>query len=501
MTGQLESALMQLSGGGAFEFSALLKMMPEMKSEEAERLRTRLMNDDRFFYRSSGGEFMLKEHFFRGQRFVVTPTDDEIEEGILFYGHRFAVYCAPEVFPSDAVLESADGAEIVQKEYTARLDKIFSYYMLLGSEQIFDCLIAEHPDNIKLRQSAAPSESITVAAADMADFYREHQFSSGDALLCEVTDYSRGIFRIEYLSGSERRSRDAVNWQQSFEAGLGEVIDEFRDYLEIPEQLKWAYFRSELPEAGALSMEEFVRRTEAFSLDCSGEYTVLSRCGQDDGFDFDPAGGEIDFGTAAQHCCGGAEEHHGDNCTCGECSAEDGEEETETDAGDFGIVPDGFGISRGETSDIQAMLTEAGSPLSPVEIDSYIMDMAYARELDFEQFYARVFGRDGLNFADEAQEAVFMNYIEDRYEQLTGGYQRYEDESKAPLRQLILELVDLKFDCGGEALPKGAEGIYRKLDRMLQVINRVDCVMDDADAEAMEEEIGKMREKLVPPEL
>ena len=51
-------------------------------------------------------------------------------------------------------------------------------------------------------------------------------------------------------------------------------------------------------------------------------------------------------------------------------------------------------FSRGETAEITAMLREIGSPLSPVEIDSFILDNCYARELEFEDFFARAFGRE-----------------------------------------------------------------------------------------------------------
>lgn len=61
-------------------------------------------------------------------------------------------------------------------------------------------------------------------------------------------------------------------------------------------------------------------------------------------------------------------------------------------------LPEGVLLSRGETGEIGSLLREIGSPLTPIEVDSYILDCCYARELDFEEFFARAFGREKLKF-------------------------------------------------------------------------------------------------------
>ena len=112
----------------------------------------------------------------------------------------------------------------------------------------------------------------------------------------------------------------------------------------------------------------------------------------------------------------------------------------------FAQLPEGFSISKGETGNIKAMLAEVGSPLTPVEVDSFILDNCYARELEFEDFFARAFGREKLEFADEAQQVVFYNYVEERFEELSGNYNRYDDEPKAPVRANIMELVEERME-------------------------------------------------------
>ena len=61
-------------------------------------------------------------------------------------------------------------------------------------------------------------------------------------------------------------------------------------------------------------------------------------------------------------------------------------------------------------------------------------------------FSYRVFDFDKLNFADEAQKTIFLNFLEDRFEHFSENYNRFLDEEKAPLRSRILELVTARSE-------------------------------------------------------
>ena len=165
-------------------------------------------------------------------------------------------------------------------------------------------------------------------------------------------------------------------------------------------------------------------------------------------------------------------------------------------------LPEGFRVSRGETGEIGALLREVGSPLTPIEVDSYILDCCYARELDFEEFFARAFGREKLKFTDEAQQAVFYNYAEERFEELTETYNRYDDEPKAALRSTILELVDDRlafFDflasqektreaLSHEDLKELAE-LSLQLDEILKMLNDPGFTPDAGDLDRLAETV------------
>ena len=122
------------------------------------------------------------------------------------------------------------------------------------------------------------------------------------------------------------------------------------------------------------------------------------------------------------------------------------DEYSSNDSGNEEELPDGLAISAGETSDFGVMLKQVGSPLTPEEIDGFILDNCAARDMTFDRFFARAFPHGELDYADEAQEAVFLNFLEERFEELSGNYNRLMDESKAPLRSTIMELVEERLD-------------------------------------------------------
>ena len=443
--------------GGDFTMQAVLKAVNAGKSQKLQERIERFLDGDGRFFSDGRGKFRLKSGFFRNFEFPVTPDAWEIENGILFPGHRFAPFVAPEIFPSEVRFTAADGAEPERREVTAPLSQIFHYHLLLGSEQVFDFFLADSPANAGIRNSAKPADMVTLNVFDLSRFYREHDFRRGDALLCKVVDYDAGQVEFRHLPGDRRRESELAAYVEQFDKALDLVIDRFENYLEIPEQLCWAFYcgREFLPPAEqAASCDEYLHRTMAVELRCDGDHTVLDR------------------------------------------------RQTEHDDEYLPELPDGMRFSRGETGEITALLREIGSPLSPVEIDSFILDNCYARELEFEDFFARAFGREKLHFVDEGQQAVFYNYIEDRFEELTGNYNRVDDELKAPLRSTIMELVGdrLEFfdflESAGEKLDRlPEEKVHRlaevsmQLVEILKMLNDPRFTPDEAELDQLSETI------------
>ncbi|MBS1369322.1 MAG: hypothetical protein HPZ91_05125 [Lentisphaeria bacterium] len=421
----------------------------------ADRVDRTLAGDDRFFD-DGRGNFTCRSDFFHHYEFLVTPDAWEIEQGWLFPGHRFTAYVNPEVFPSEVILTGPDGKAVKLETVNIPVSQVFHHHLLLGSEQIFDFLTAESAANAHLSRNPQPSDLVTLNVFDLKEFYRKNKFSAGDALLCRVEEWGSGAVSFRCLSGSDRREADLKSWITAYEKALSIVFDRFENYPEIPEQLAYACFfgAGTLPEAAkSASLDEFVRRTNEVEINFDSDHTVLAK--RPDNADEYPL-----------------------------------------------ELPEGVAVSRGETGEIGALLREIGSPLTPVEVDGYILDCCYARELDFEEFFARAFGREKLNFIDEGQQAVFYNYIEDRFEELTGSYNRVDDEPKAPLRSSILELVDDRLEFFdflaslGKKLDKlpheemhKLAAISMQLDEILKMLNDPGCTPDAGDLDRLSEAV------------
>lgn len=451
--------------GGRITVAQLAGLLPAMETDEDreklfERLERELDGHERLFRNFADGSYSLRERFFNGQCFVVTPDDYEIEHNILVPGHRFAAFCAEDVFPSEVTLLSSNaGRELETRRFDAGLPEVIHYHLLLGSEQLFDFFIAESPANAALlNHDAAPVKTVELNVFDLTEFYRQNQFSSGDALLLTVENWEDGVFRFQYLNSLERRDQAVKQWIKAFDTALEQVIDRFDDYLEITDQLRWGYFLGGAALFGntSASLDEYIQNTSAIAVNVenSGHSVLVKK----------------DF-------------------------ARDDEL----------LVPDEVSISRGNVSNFNDILRDIGTTLTAAEVDSYMLDQCFRRDLAFDSFFSRCFGDRKLAFADEAQEVSFLNQLEERWENLSETYNRYEDEAKAELRSQILDLVDERtaffdtlqaLEVETDHLPESEmrrlaeSALY--LSNLLDLLNAPGNTLQESEAEELAELIDEM---------
>lgn len=435
-----------------FTIDDLKKKLGNRSDGLARRLERLLDGDDRFF-NGIGGTFRRREEFFRGFKFAVTFDSWELEQGFLIPGHRFSAFLHNEVFPSEVVL-LADGREIPQRGITMPLGQAFHYHMLLGSDNVFDFLLAESPANAGIRSSHHANEQVTLSVYDMSEFYKQHNASDGDALICEVSDYAKGILNVSFLRGSERSTARRKMWVAAFDKALGKVCERFEDYLDITDQLTWGlyYGGAELKSPDS-SVDEYIRLSMKMSIRADGDHAVLAV--RDDAKNADTY---------------------------------------ESDPSDV------ISLSRGETGSLAAILKELGNPVTMPEIDACILDECFARESDFDAIFRRIFGAAENICVDETQQVYLYNYLEERFEELHENYNRADDELKAPLRADILEAVDAKLeffrllsdtDADPDNLDK--ELMHRlaevdlKLDEMLKLLNSEKYTPDQVEIEKIAE--------------
>ena len=401
---EIENALTKVSGN--FTFNDFCKLIPVIKQDKDGSLKRRvqrLLDGDCRLFDDQKGNYIKRADFFTGFEFLITPDAWEISQGYIFPGHRFAGIFSDEVFPSDVKFISPLNEETPSYQIEISLGKIFRYHLLLGSEQLFEYFIADDESNSHLKKSVNNDSNIKVTVFDLKQFFKVCKFEEGDAIKCKVLDYQNGVVSFTYLSAEDRFYNEYKEYTQVFDNALTKVFERFEDYPDIPEQLTWGLYYTGRNNA-PISFEEYLRTTTAMAITAEGDHSIFA---------------PVNISDASSVS-----------------------------------LPEGISVSGGETKDASAILKEIGSSLTMTEIDSFILDSCYARELEFEPFFNKLFGRQH-SYADEAQEVIWKNFLEERFEELTTNYNRYDDEIKAPLRTTILELIEDRLDFLGQVADLG----------------------------------------------
>ncbi len=461
---EIESAI--LNAGGRFTAAQVTKALDPKQPEALRKRVERFISADEEIFHNSKWQCRTRKDFFTGRKFLITPDEWEINSGVLFPGHRFVPFICEAVFPSTIEL-AENGKSVEMKKIILPLGTAFHYHILLGSEQIFDFIMADDPANEVLKKGASRTDSVTLSVFDMAEFYRKNEFLFGDALLCTVTDYEEGKVSFEYLSGSLRGAQARKDYLKIMDDAAEKVWDEFQDYLDIPAQLAWMNFYAETDENSipAASLDEFISNSEKVQLRPEGDHAVLT-VGKNDDF-------------AHDHDCG--------------CGCHDHDDDEMVD------LPDGLSISSGELADPFKLLAKAGAPLNSCQLDGFILDAIYGRETDFSGVQSRIFGSSEVDLPDEAQQAVLLNFLEERFEVMLENYNRADDESKAELRSQIMESVSRRIDylamlaeSGRDPDDEEKEKIRRladvsaKLDEALKLLNNPAFTPDRQEKENLE---------------
>jgi hypothetical protein len=400
----IEATLTKVTG--AFTIDNFCKLIPALKDDKDGSLKRRvqrLLDGDCRIFDDQKGNYIKREDFFTGFEFLITPDAWEISQGYIFPGHRFAGIFSDDIFPSDVKFISPLNEETPTYQIDISLGKIFRYHLLLGSEQLFEYFIADDESNSHLKKSVNNESNIKVTVFDLQKFFKVTKFEEGDAIKCKVLDYKNGIVSYTYLSSEDRLYNIFKEYTSTFDSALTKVFERFEDYPDIPEQLTWGLYYAGRNNA-PISFEEYLRTTTSMAITAEGDHSIFAPVNVTDS--------------------------------------------TSTS------LPEGISVSGGETKDASIILKEIGSSLTMTEIDSFILDSCYARELDFEPFFNKLFGRQHA-YADEAQEVIWKNFLEERFEELTTNYNRYDDEIKAPLRTTILELIEDRLNFLGQVADLG----------------------------------------------
>lgn len=393
-----------------------------------------------------------KNVFFKGMEFRVVPSAAELEKAVVFPGASFIPFVTDELFADEFILTDENGKVIPVIEVTAKYSELVPAFFMLGNSGIIDHLSAESEENRQQLWNTRNPENLdmTLSAFDFSEFYREHSFMDGDALVFTVQDWATAKFTVR-VQKEEVTDEAQRNFVRDLEHALLRVCDTDKDYLEIPQQIAEAYLFAyedghDLRHRPVLCLSEYRLRMNEIGIRRDGSEWLLVPADDLD----TPGTFEQSLLRKRAENDAAMQEHaheHSHTCSCGHDHTHDHENSKPERTLDPDLDVNNFTISTGTLDSIDAILEELNAPVNSIELGAMIYDAFSNGEENFGGFYARLTASMKLNFADDAQETTFINFLEDNWEICREYYNPAEDaEVRAPLRTRLLELTQSRIE-------------------------------------------------------
>lgn len=506
---KLESGVMKFLDDSKLEFfdaeELAAELDPQAEGEEKESVFRRvcgiLDSCDLVARKHSSDLYYILDHFFRKTVFLCKPREIEIAKGILIPAARFEPFHPAELYPDELELTEAKhpGEPFGLTDVKVSYGEISDLFLMLGPAGTMDMLTAESQENYdNMRKMGGLKDSLPVEleAFDLSAFYENTGFRNGDFLRFEIESWSGGRMTVSHVPRLNGPVPQEINrWIDKFEASLTDVCRDYKDSLEIHEQLTYAYVYAAASGSDVrripgppVDLYQNMMRAISFRRDGS-EWTLISN---DDLEDSAPEH-EHPSGNGDSCSCGcGHEHHHGHHA--------DGKPE-----GDFGdLAPEDFSASQGTTESIDAILAEIHAPVHEIELQAYMMDTIANGAETFAEFEWVHENLIKLVFADEGQEAAYLNYAEELWEQTFEHYSHNMDSLRAPLRARLLELTDARIELSSallaykhSTLPADLREQMVRLHKdvldTLFVLDR-DAVLEEEEIENMELRVGDIED-------
>ncbi len=376
-----------------------------------------LLESEWIFYDEETDMFIPRQLFFKGAQFLITPQSEEIEANILIPGHRFVPFLARDVFPGTCQLLIDENAPIPCRVLQKPIQDILIYLSFYGRHGAIQYLTTDQESNNDVLDGDLdnnPEFAITIF--DMADIYARHAFKKGDAFLCTVKDWARGIYDMQYVPGDPNTIEFRMQeWIEAMDSAIYEAWEAGDYFDDIYAELSEALFMGpeSLCKNPPLHFGGFLARSEKVSIN------------------------QTPLGVLLVHADYAAE------------SLFDRASNAAPDA------------TTGRCESIDAILNDLGLSTTQDEIEAYMRD-AYARgERTLDAPTSRAFaGRESFPFYDENQLLRFGQLIDDLWDEVCGSFNSKRDKRIAPYRARILDMLDKHTawlrDCDRRDVPASA---------------------------------------------
>jgi hypothetical protein len=229
------------------------------------------------FHDKAQGRFVPRAAYFKGARFLVIPTEYELERDILITGDRLVPFSCPDIFPGKAALHAPSGERIRRRRITAPLSEVAEFLSLYGYRGMFSYLETDLPENAvalaRLNHTTAQKVVVQMAVYHMPDVYKAMDLAPGDGIVFTVRDWREGAFslaRVESPMANPVTLPLRNRWAVRMEDGLARAAE--MDCSTIEEQIAYAFFLGGrcLVENPVNYVQGFIQASGKFGLDDHG---------------------------------------------------------------------------------------------------------------------------------------------------------------------------------------------------------------------------------------
>ncbi len=357
--------------------------------------------DDNFFIFSNKenetGKFLPRRVFFKNAEFKISITKKELSEGILIPGHRFSPFCSPEIFPSECRISAHDEIVIDKKNYSCRLNELYDYHALLGSDGCLEYFIADNSTNSEKIFSKDPNQTIDLTVFDFKEILQMLSVKEGDSLIFKVKDWYDGNFELTGISQKESiEDENTIAWVEEMESALCKTFDKLGPYTEIPEQLSVAFYLSDedLLKEPAVSIDSFLKLSENIHIRFFETHTIL-------------------------------------------WLKQDTENASQKD--------ELISISKGNIETLDSIFEDLGLVFTSSELEAFILDSICDSEESLDEIKKKCFLKT-LKFRDDAQEAAFLNHTEELWENTQEKFNHINEPTPIiNTRKTILNILEFFY--------------------------------------------------------
>ncbi|MDR0487226.1 MAG: plasmid pRiA4b ORF-3 family protein [Treponema sp.] len=351
---------------------------------------TSLLNLRRLAFKLDNRRWISRRGYFEQAVFVITPTRQELLNGILVPGHRCVPFANPMALPHKYEF-FWKGKPIPVTTTEAPPEDLYPYYCIYGEEFAPQYIAEDNPENEAAFNSDPYEEpgEVSIHTLDMRGIYLESSFVPGDRFVVRITDWKESRFELE-KAGKNQWSKDELDsWLDVAEGGFEDSFALLGPGFSTEEQIAYAYWfgGKRMKEIPAYSLEELLyEKTNRIE---TAPYGIESR--------FWSVGREIpDFKNLQNNT----------------------------------VLPD--------RTFIEDILFKKNIPVSEFVILSYIKDAFFRNEKDIDQVISRLIPpAAGLK---QMEFDIIADFIADAMEDFYKGYSLFVDRNTGPIRQRLVEL-------------------------------------------------------------